>query len=114
MSITLSGVDWVVGIIVLTGSIGLGLFLAYRAKAGATDIVQVRRGAMFATLLKLSPVFIFALPGVIGYALYPGLERDASRQTFVLLLNNLLPAGIRGLVLASLAGITILIYIWLK
>ena len=57
---------------------------------------------MFATLLKLTPVFIFALPGVIAFALYPGLKGDETRQTFVLLLNNLLPEGIRGLVLASL------------
>jgi SSS family solute:Na+ symporter len=58
---------------------------------------------MFAVTLKLLPIFIFALPGVIAYALYPGqLEGDATKQTFVLLLNNLLPSGLRGLLLASL------------
>ncbi len=57
---------------------------------------------MFATLLKLLPVFIFALPGVIAYALYPGLEGEETQQTFIILLNNLLPSGLRGLVLASL------------
>ena len=54
---------------------------------------------MFATLLKLSPIFIFALPGVIAAALYPG--RDP-KTTFITLLNDLLPIGIRGLVLAAL------------
>jgi len=69
----------------------------------APDIKEARRGAMFATLLKLSPIFLFALPGVIAYALFPGeLEGDATRQTFILLLNKLLPAGLRGLLLASL------------
>ena len=34
--------------------------------------------------------------------LYPGLQGDETRQTFVLLLNKLLPDGVRGLVLASL------------
>jgi SSS family solute:Na+ symporter len=68
----------------------------------APSLRQARWGAMFATLLKLMPIFIFALPGVIAAALYPGLSADASKQTFLLLINNLLPPGLRGLVLASL------------
>ena len=66
---------------------------------GARNIDQARWGAMFTVLLKLSPVFIFALPGVIALALFPG--RD-SKTTFVTLLNELLPTGIRGLLLAAL------------
>ncbi|WP_423127071.1 SLC5 family protein [Gaoshiqia sp. Z1-71] len=69
----------------------------------APDLNHARWGAMFATLLKLFPIFIFALPGVIAYALFPGeLQGEATRQTFVLLLNKLLPNGLRGLMLASL------------
>lgn len=69
----------------------------------APDLNNARWGAMFATLLKLLPVFIFALPGVIAFALFPGeLEGDATKQTFVLLLNKLLPSGLRGLLMASL------------
>ncbi len=68
----------------------------------AKDLNQARWGAMFATLLKLMPIFIFALPGVIAFALYPGLEEEEAKQTFIVLINNLLPAGLRGLVLASL------------
>lgn len=69
----------------------------------APDLKQARRGSMFAILLKLMPIFIFALPGVIAFALFPGeLTGDDTRQTFVLLLNKLLPAGLRGLLLASL------------
>jgi solute:Na+ symporter, SSS family len=44
-------------------------------------------------------VFIFALPGVIALALFPG--RD-SKTTFVTLLTELLPTGLRGLLLAAL------------
>src|SRR5580704_11200707 len=66
---------------------------------GARNIEQARWGAMFTVLLKLSPVFIFALPGVVALALFPG--RD-SKTTFVTLLNELLPTGIRGLLLAAL------------
>lgn len=69
----------------------------------APDIKQARWGSMFAVTLKLLPIFIFALPGVIAYALFPGeLQGDETKQTFVLLLNNLLPGGLRGLLLASL------------
>ena len=66
---------------------------------GARDLREARSGAMFATLLKLSPIFIFALPGVIAAALYPG--RDP-KTTFITLLSDLLPTGVRGLVLAAL------------
>ncbi len=69
----------------------------------APDLKNARWGAMFATLLKLLPLFIFALPGVIAFALYPGeLQGEETKQTFVLLLNKLLPTGFRGLLLASL------------
>jgi len=69
----------------------------------APDLNNARWGAMFATLLKLLPVFIFALPGVIAFALFPGeLQGDETKQTFVLLLNKLLPTGLRGLLMASL------------
>jgi solute:Na+ symporter, SSS family len=66
---------------------------------GARNLQEARKGSMFAVLLKLSPIFIFALPGVIAAALYPG--RDP-KTTFITLLNDLLPNGIRGLVLAAL------------
>lgn len=70
---------------------------------GARDLNQARWGAMFATLLKLTPVFIFALPGVIAFALSNGsLEGEQTKTAFVWLLNNLLPSGLRGLLLASL------------
>lgn len=69
----------------------------------APDLNNARWGAMFATLLKLLPVFIFALPGVIAYALFPdALHGDATKQTFVLLMNKLLPSGLKGLLMASL------------
>jgi SSS family solute:Na+ symporter len=69
----------------------------------APDLNNARKGAMFATLLKLLPIFIFALPGVIAFALFPNeLVGEESQNTYVLLLNRLLPTGLRGLLLASL------------
>jgi SSS family solute:Na+ symporter len=69
----------------------------------ASDLKHARWGAMFAILLKMLPLFIFALPGVIAFALFPNeLQGEETKQTFVLLLNKLLPTGLRGLLLASL------------
>ena len=69
----------------------------------AKDLNHGRWGGMFAVFLKMFPVFLFALPGVIAYALYPGeLTGDETKQTFVLLLDRLLPSGLRGLLMASL------------
>ncbi len=66
---------------------------------GAKDVNHARWGTMFAILLKLAPVFIFALPGVIALALYP---EGHYKDTFITMLNNLLPSGLRGMVVAAL------------
>ena len=63
---------------------------------------------MFAGYLKLSPVFIFLLPGMIAVALYKqgvaGLRVDGANPqgAFRVLVSNLLPVGLRGLVLAGM------------
>lgn len=90
---------------VIAGAIYGGIFywgmdqVNVQRMLGGRDLKQARWGAMFAVLLKLSPVFIFALPGVIALALFPGRE---AKSTFVTLLNDLTPSGLRGLLLASL------------
>jgi SSS family solute:Na+ symporter len=68
---------------------------------GAKNLDHARWGAMFAILLKLTPAFIFALPGVIALALYPGQEY---RTIFVTVLSKLLPTGVRGYVWSALIG----------
>ena len=72
---------------------------------GAKNLEQARYGAMFAILLKLTPVFIFALPGVIALSLHANVPD--SHTTFVWILNNLLPSGVRGYVLSALLGAVI-------
>ncbi|MCA9425710.1 MAG: sodium/solute symporter [Candidatus Omnitrophica bacterium] len=66
---------------------------------GAKSIDHGRKGAILAGFLKITPVFIFVLPGVIALALFPGIENDAAFPTMV---SNLLPVGVRGIVLAGL------------
>ena len=57
---------------------------------GAREPQAGALGRHAAVLLKLTPVFIFALPGVIASALFPGRE---PKETFVTLMNELLPSG---------------------
>ena len=49
----------------------------------ARGLKEARRGTIFAAYLKLAPVFIFLLPGMIAVALfkqkYPGFEIDRRR-----------------------------------
>ena len=66
---------------------------------GARDINHGRKGAIFGGFLKILPVFIFVLPGVIAVVLFPDIEHD---KAFPTLVSELLPAGIKGLVLAGL------------
>lgn len=67
---------------------------------GARSIADARRGALFAGLLKLPVLFIMVVPGIIALQLYPDLER--ADLVFPTLIAELLPVGIRGLVLAAL------------
>jgi SSS family solute:Na+ symporter len=83
----------------------------------APDQTEARRGSIFAAFLKLLPVFIFIIPGMIAIALAksgkaPGLAPlvDANGQTinaaaqaaFPLMVQQVLPVGVRGMVVAGL------------
>ena len=76
----------------------------------AKDLTNARRGALWGGILKVSPVFLFLIPGMIGWALHHegiitipqragGLNGDA---VFPTLVSSLLPTGLRGLVIAGL------------
>ena len=84
---------------------------------GAKDESTARRGSIFASYLKLLPVFIFIIPGLIALALakqglVPELRQmvdaeghvipQAAQAAFPLMVKHLLPAGIRGIVVAGL------------
>jgi solute:Na+ symporter, SSS family len=70
---------------------------------GARSVDQGQKGAIFAGFLKLSIPFILVLPGVIAHALYPNLPRPD--MAYPRLVSDLLPVGLRGLVLAGLIAI---------
>ncbi|OLB48982.1 MAG: Na+/glucose cotransporter [Gemmatimonadetes bacterium 13_2_20CM_2_65_7] len=84
---------------------------------GARDERTARRGSIFAAYLKLSPVLLFIIPGLIALALAktgraPGLSvmvdaqgnaiPQAAQAAFPLMVKDLLPAGLRGIVVAGL------------
>ncbi|MGD1044624.1 MAG: sodium:solute symporter [Bacteroidota bacterium] len=84
---------------------------------GAPNEKVGRRGAIFAAVLKLFPVYLFIIPGLICFALaksgkVPGLEivydsvtgkaTGHSQAAFPLLVQYLLPPGLRGIVVAGL------------
>ncbi len=70
----------------------------------AHNIQIGRRGAIFAAFLKLLPVFIFLIPGILAYALKQQgvLMYEKSDQVFPALVQHLLPAGLKGLVAGGL------------
>ncbi len=85
---------------------------------GAPGEREARRGSIAAAFLKLLPVFIFIIPGIICFALaktarIPVLHqelfgggnaiiRDQAQKAFPLLVAHVLPAGVRGIVVAGL------------
>ena len=70
----------------------------------ARNIKEGRRGTIFGALLKLLPVFLFLIPGVIALTLKMRgeLQWDNPDEAFPVLMSNLLPSGLRGLVAAGL------------
>ncbi len=70
----------------------------------AKNITEGRRGTIWGGFLKLLPVFIFLIPGVIALALKQKgmLQWETPDQAFPALLTSVLPSGLRGLVAAGL------------
>ena len=84
----------------------------------AASLKEARRGTIAAAFLKLLPVFIFIIPGMICFALAASGKVDSisaammdadghlinanAQQAFPLLVAKVLPSGIRGLVVAGL------------
>lgn len=79
----------------------LNQYFVQRALA-ARDLNQARKGALFGGLLKLPNVFLMIVPGMIAFALMPGL--DNPDRVFPMLAFELLPAGLRGLILVALVA----------
>jgi SSS family solute:Na+ symporter len=72
----------------------------------AKDVSNARKGALFAGYLKLLPVFLFFLPGVIAYALLQkgmiSFSMENADQALPTLITEFLPNGLKGLAIAGL------------
>ncbi len=78
-------------------------YIVQRVLSGR-DQKQARRGAIFGGYLKLTPVFIFLIPGLIAYALNEKglIHLESADAAFPTLVSTLLPAGVKGLVVGGL------------
>ena len=81
---------------------------------GARSLKDGQNGALFAGFLKITPVFLMVLPGVIGYVLWqkgaialanvPGTSTPDYNTMLPVLINHLVPIGLRGLLAACMAA----------
>lgn len=69
---------------------------------GAKTQYDAQVGPLFAAVLKLLPVFMLVLPGVIGYVLFRDKIGADANQAFPVLVNELLPVGLRGIMGAAM------------
>ena len=89
-------------------------FIVQRVLSGKNE-KEARRGTIFGAYLKLLPVFLFLIPGMIAYALHQqsladggflplladGVTHNAD-AAFPTLVAKLLPAGVKGLVVCGI------------
>ncbi len=78
-------------------------YIVQRVLSGR-DQKQARRGTIFGAYLKLTPVFIFLIPGMIAFALNEKglMELSSSDAAFPTMVTNLLPIGLKGVVVGGL------------
>lgn len=94
----------------ITGLVVLNLYFAcvnqvtVQRAFGARSMDHGRGGALFGAGLKLTLLFLLIIPATFGNVLYPNLDNPDS--VFPVLAFDLLPIGIRGILLAALIAAT--------
>ncbi|MDR0542267.1 MAG: sodium:solute symporter [Dysgonamonadaceae bacterium] len=84
-------------------------YIVQRVLSGKNE-KQARRGAIFGAYLKLTPVFLFMIPGMIAYAMMKNgvtingevFRLSSADAAFPTLVAKLLPAGVKGLVVCGI------------
>ena len=84
-------------------------YIVQRVLSGKSE-KESRRGTIFGAYLKLLPVFIFLIPGMIAFALSKDgivvngevFHLDIPDAAFPVLVAKLLPAGVKGLVVCGI------------
>ncbi len=70
----------------------------------AKNVTEGRRGAIWGGFLKILPVFLFLVPGMVAFALSKQgvLQYESPNEVLPVMVKTLLPEGLRGLVAAGL------------
>ena len=69
---------------------------------GAKTQHAAQMGPIFAGFLKILPVFILVLPGVIAYVMFRDIIGTDANQTLPVMIDKLLPTGLKGIMAATL------------
>ncbi len=69
---------------------------------GARTERDAQLGPILCGFIKVLPVFLMVMPGVIGYVLFRDQIGDQPDRTLTVMMKNLLPVGLQGLVIAGL------------
>ena len=99
------------GVGVIFGSAIIGFWywctdqhIVQRALA-AKDLNNARKGTILAGFLKILPVFMFLIPGMIAAALkakgVAGFDFDTNDKAYGSMVTNLLPIGVKGIVVVG-------------
>ena len=81
---------------------GLNQYITQRTLAAKT-LRQGQMGILFAAALKIIIPFVIVFPGIMAAQLYGG-SMENTDAAYPLLIKNLIPAGLRGFMLAAIAG----------
>lgn len=86
---------------------GLNQYITQRTLA-SKSLSEGQKGVIFAAFLKLIIPFVIVIPGIMAWILYRdqwgGSEAAAQDSAYPQLIRNLVPMGLRGFMLAALAG----------
>ncbi len=69
---------------------------------GAKSEKQAKLGALFAGFLKILPVFIMVVPGILAFALFKDDIGGDTKSVLPIMIMKLMPIGLKGLMIAAL------------
>ncbi len=93
---------------VFTGFLSVGIWYSCTSQhivqrcLAAKDEWNARVGVVLAGFLHIFTPFLFVLPGIIAFKLYPNMQRPD--HAYIVLVRDLVPQGLRGLILAAIAA----------
>lgn len=93
---------------VFTGFLTVGIWYSCTSQhivqrvLGAKNEWHARMGVICAGFLHIITPFFFILPGILAFKLFPHLEKPD--QAYLELVKTLIPGGLKGLILAAMAG----------